>query len=152
MKLNALTVIVASLLVNLPTFTQTDSTVTNFFKNLVGTWQIENSQSYEIWSNDAGIFSAKGITIVNEDTLVNETVTISFEKNKIYYVAEVKNQNAGKPIKFILTHCAKNKLVFVNNEHDFPKKIIYRLSSPEKLISEISNEEKKFVIKLRKLK
>lgn len=123
-----------------------------FLNKLEGLWIVEPSQHplYEYWEliND-GQLKGFGFSLINHDTLISEKLKIINEKSDYYYVAEVTNQNKGNPVYFKLVPNDK-MLVFENNEHDFPNRIIYDFQD-ENLINvtvESSDNENPRQIKL----
>lgn len=60
------------------------------------------------------------------------------EKNKLYYIPTVKNQNEGLPVRFAAKTISENQLVFENPQHDFPQIIAYTKITSDSLIAEIS--------------
>ncbi len=63
----------------------------------------------------------------------------------------VFNQNDGKGIPFTLKSLEKNLFSFENPQHDFPKKIQYKiLNSNELYVSVLGEKDKGFSYKLMK--
>jgi hypothetical protein len=97
---------------------------------LVGTWERTNVKpgikAHEEWHLDsANHLRGIGLTMKEEDTLFIERIQILMDENNIYYVADVKGNQA--PVYFAFTTLTKNGFVCENPEHDFPKKIEYNL-------------------------
>lgn len=105
-------------------------------------WKIENDSLY----------LGKSYFINNDDTLFAETVRLEQRKNDLVYVVTVPNQNEEQPVAFKLTYSTADYLVFENPEHDFPKKITYKLVTNESLYAEISGNGKSQGFPFKKIK
>lgn len=108
---------------------------------LIGRWQnhsVEGNTS-EIWEkkNDSTYFG-KGYFVAGKDTVSSETISLEQHGNHLFYIPTVKDQNAGKPVEFILTSSNSSQLIFENTKHDFPQKISYTQLSNDALLAEIS--------------
>ena len=95
---------------------------------LVGTWERTNVKpgikAHEEWHLDSGNhLKGLGVTMKGQDTLFVEKIVIRMEENNIYYVADVKENNA--PVYFKFTTLLNDAFVCENPGHDFPKKIVY---------------------------
>lgn len=110
---------------------------------LVGTWKIENKESFEKWDllNETTL---KGFSYTekNGEILVSEYLEISKSGKKTKYFATVKGQNMGKTIAFVLTK-SDSVVVFENSGHDFPQKIMYRKISDNELWVTVSDKNNK---------
>jgi hypothetical protein len=95
-------------------------------------WKIENDSLY----------IGKSYFINNNDTLFAETVRLEQRKNDLFYIVSIPNQNEDQPVAFKLTSSTIDYLVFENPEHDFPKKITYKLVTKDSLYAEISGDGK----------
>lgn len=97
---------------------------------MVESWEIKNDSTFE------------GAThfIVGTDTVFSETITLEQRGKEVNYIANVSNQNDGKPVAFKMTSANEKKLVFENPAHDFPQKITYELKG-NLLMAEISGKE-----------
>jgi hypothetical protein len=76
------------------------------------------------------------------NTLFAEKVRLEQRKNDLFYIVSVPNQNEEQPVAFKLTSSTNDYLVFENPEHDFPKKITYKLVTKDSLYAEISGDGK----------
>lgn len=108
---------------------------------LVGTWENKTTRGsvYETWQNAAdGELHGKSYAVKGGDTLVFETVRLAKEKDVLYYIPTVPNQNQGKAVRFKATSIKEDRLTFENPEHDFPQVITYTRISEDSLVAEIS--------------
>jgi len=108
---------------------------------LAGTWENATpegtlTESWS-WQNDS-VMSGASYFINGKDTFSSETIRLEQSGTEVYYIPTVKDQNAGKPVKFRLTSSTDKMLVFENPEHDFPKKITYNHVNDSSLVAEIS--------------
>lgn len=124
----------------------TGKTTTNFSelekaKWLIGEWQNNSPEgnATEVWKkeNDSTFFG-KSYFVIGKDTVSAETISLEQNGNQLFYIPTVKDQNAGKPVKFTLTSSTSNQLIFENPKHDFPQKISYTQITNDSLLAEIS--------------
>jgi hypothetical protein len=111
---------------------------------LIGTWKNETSRGnlYETWvklSRDE--FSGKSYVLKEKDTVVFETIRLVQEKDGLFYIPKVKNQNAGLPVRFALKEISGTTLAFENPQHDFPQLISYTRITADSLVAEISGKK-----------
>ena len=78
------------------------------------------------------------------------------DKDGLYYIPVVKNQNDGLPVKFAATTITKEKIVFENAQHDFPQVISYTKINKDSLVAEIAGtkngKERKQVFPMKRVK
>ena len=112
---------------------------------VLGKWQVNESRSFEEWLkvNDH-LYRGKGYEVRKNDTLINETIEIVQRENSIFYIPTVADQNDGKPIEFQLVSKNKNELVFENEAHDFPQRIIYERTNAEVIDARIEGMRQGF--------
>jgi len=99
-------------------------------KWLIGNWKrtdVKPGQSgTETWSvTSATSFKGLGVTLKGKDTVSLEKLSLIIRGNDIFYVADVTGN--PKPVYFKMTSITGNSFVCENPEHDFPKKISYKL-------------------------
>jgi hypothetical protein len=100
------------------------------FTWLTGTWERQNtkaeSSALEVWEklNKAGL-KGLGVSLRGTDTVFAEKLSLVKKDDSFYYVAEVSQNSA--PTYFKITSYSKNGFVCENPDHDFPKKIDYKL-------------------------
>lgn len=113
-------------------------------KWLIGTWENKTKKGtiYETWTKVSKTeFQGKSYKLKDKDTIVFETIRLVQEKNSLYYIPIVKNQNNELPVKFSGIITSKNKLVFENKAHDFPQIISYSKINKDSLVAEISGSK-----------
>lgn len=111
---------------------------------LIGTWENKTQRGsiYETWTKSGqNEFSGKSYSVKDKDTIVFENIRLLQEKNGLYYIPTVKNQNDGLPVRFVAKTISKNQLVFENPQHDFPQIIAYTKITSDSLIAEISGRK-----------
>lgn len=106
---------------------------------LEGTWKMENQDIYEHWDklND---YSMKGFSykVKDGEMKVSEYIDITYKNGRTIYTATVIRQNQGKGVDFTAT-VSDSMLIFENPEHDFPKKIVYKILSDTEISIMISD-------------
>jgi len=108
---------------------------------LIGTWENKTRKGsiFKTWTKSGdNEFSGKSYSVKDKDTIVFENIRIVQEKNRLYYIPTVKNQNEGLPVRFAAKSISENQLVFENPQHDFPQIIVYTKINSDSLIAEIS--------------
>lgn len=111
---------------------------------LIGTWKIENKNVYEIWKKvNKTEFSGKSYQMNEGQTKISETLSIKIINGKIIYEATVPNQNDGRSIPFELNTRNKDLVSFENLNHDFPKKIQYKLIDNSKVMVNVFGDNDK---------
>ena len=113
-------------------------------KWLEGRWERTNVKSgmraNEQWQADAPYhLRGIGVTMKGADTVFLEKIQIVIKDGNIYYVADVKENEA--PVHFKFTSLTSHGFICENPEHDFPKKIVYE-SNGTNLVVTISDDSK----------
>lgn len=119
---------------------------------LIGTWKVENKESFEVWEKDSGgELTGSMYKIKDGQKIVTETLRIKTVDGKVRYLAALPDQNEGRPVSFTLTGSADGEYTFENPEHDFPKKIVYKRLSANELFVRVSGDNGKgFSLTLRR--
>ena len=108
---------------------------------LIGTWENKTSKGsiYENWSkvNDNEL-AGKSYIVKEKDTIVFENIRLAQERDGLFYIPTVKNQNDSLPVRFATKTISETQLVFENQQHDFPQIISYTKISADSLVAEIS--------------
>ena len=98
---------------------------------LGGTWGLiraNGGERFETWSKaSSDAWTGRGFRVSGADTVLLETLTLRKSNGRWQYIAEVPDQNDGKPITFDCTVCSRYGMIFTNAFHDFPQRIGYRL-------------------------
>ncbi|MCH8904060.1 MAG: hypothetical protein IIA45_09125 [Bacteroidetes bacterium] len=95
---------------------------------IIGSWmhETEGELGYEKWwRQDEDNYAGIGYEIIGGDTLVFEDLFIRRTENHVEYIAVVKDQNEGEPIRFRMISLNPYNLQFENYDHDFPQRINY---------------------------
>jgi hypothetical protein len=107
---------------------QTPQTIEDF-GFLLGKWQMQTKKGvvYEEWqlSGDRNKLTGSSYRVKDNDTTLLENLELSIEKDGIFYIPTVIDQNEGLPIKFKLISWKNQVYIFENPEHDFPQRIVY---------------------------
>jgi hypothetical protein len=124
------------------------------FKSLEGIWKIDNpnENSFEEWVfiSDS-LMLGKSFSIVKNDTITNEFLSIKAYNKAYFYSAKVLNQNNAEEITFKLISSKNKTYTFENPQHDFPKKITYCLVENNMITATIEDETRKFKIIMNKI-
>lgn len=99
-------------------------------QRLVGRWESTDVDTHQIeeWSSDEnGNLKGKGYVVELGDTVFIEFLSIIKTDSIEVYKAQVSDQNNGEVIDFRRTAQGEDFIEFSNPQHDFPKKIVYRL-------------------------
>ena len=114
---------------------------------ILGEWVMNYERAYltESWEKiSENSIEGSGITRDNESdsTLFSESLRILDMNGEIFYLAKVRQNRF--PIPFKLTYQDSNKIIFENENHDFPQIINYiRLNNDSlKVIIGLLNDEK----------
>jgi len=106
------------------------------FSLLLGRWASADTSSAQIeeWERISdSLFVGRGYILEGGDTTFFETLEIRKENNRWTYFAKVKQLNGEEVIPFGLYKQSHQRVEFINNSHDFPKKIGYELISDTEL-------------------
>lgn len=108
---------------------------------MIGEWEnaSEEGTFTEAWEkqNDS-VYSGRSYFITGKDTSFSESISLEQKGNQLFYIPNVKDQNAGQPVEFELSTASPTQLTFDNPQHDFPSKITYTLVTKDSLVAEIS--------------
>lgn len=103
-------------------------------ERLAGKWEDVDSENkfYEEWTvvSDS-LLIGKGYVMVSADTVFIENLRIFKDDEGTFYQVNLSSNQSQKPevVKFKMTSSDDNDIVFENPQHDFPKKITYRMIS-----------------------
>lgn len=120
---------------------------------LLGEWISENSSSVTIenWEQvSQNSFEGFGKTISADGNKVKsyESLRLVAMSGQIFYIAKVGHNKL--PIAFAMTTCLDSMAVFENPDHDFPKKIKYKLTNHNKISVFVSSGDDYFRIDFTK--
>ncbi len=119
---------------------------------LIGTWENKTSDGsvFETWSKvNADEMFGLSYTLNGTDTVVFEKIQMIQEKDSLFYIPTVKNQNDELPIQFVMTRMTEKSMTFEHPYHDFPQMIQYVNISKDSLeatISGFSNGEELIIV------
>lgn len=105
-----------------------------FLKDLKGMWKLEDKEIYEKWMElKDDEYYATIYKIDGTRTTVLQNIRIIDENEIIYYEARVFAQNQGRPSRFKLVEQSKVKVIFSNEENDFPQDVQYEFLTQDSL-------------------
>ena len=108
---------------------------------ITGNWEfVDGSMTIdERWSPVAGgTMIGTGRTISGDRTVFFEFLRIEGRADGVFYVSQPKGRHPGTEFK--LVKAGNREAVFENLAHDFPKRIIYRLSADGGLTARIEGD------------
>lgn len=98
-------------------------------KWLSGNWVRTNNKQgqtgMESWTFHAEGLKGKGFTLAGKDTVFLEQLSIALRGKDLFYVVRAAAEAA--PVYFRFTSITDSSFICENPQHDFPKKIAYRL-------------------------
>jgi len=110
---------------------------------LEGTWTRTNAKpdrsGIEVWSKKNNELIGRGVNLKGTDTAFVEKLKIVSKDGKLFYVADVPENKSL--VWFGFTELTSTSFVCENPEHDFPKKISYKLDG-DNLKATISGDGK----------
>lgn len=113
---------------------------------LCGGWNYDtkNTHTYEHWEKKSdSLLIGYSFSMIGKDTVSRESIELIAKNQKVQYRATVKEQNHGETIPFVMNFCNNDSVVFTNELHDFPQKIVYKKIGDKKMIAVIEGSIKK---------
>ncbi|WP_276307865.1 DUF6265 family protein [Alteromonas flava] len=109
---------------------------------MLGDWQYQSKsrKTMESWRRvSEQTFEGEGWSylLTTPDQHQKETLRIVAMSGEVFYLAKVATNSL--PVAFKLIECASTRAVFVNNEHDFPNKLVYVLRDANALTVEVTD-------------
>lgn len=118
---------------------------------LIGTWKVEGKESYESWKKKGDKLFGQAYKIKEGQKIVSENIELKTIENEIIYTPTVFDQNEGKGIPFKLISSENDLFSFENPQHDFPKKVQYRILNDHELhVSVLGENDEGFSFKMKK--
>lgn len=108
---------------------------------LTGTWKHSSTDGaiYESWKKESeNSLVGMSYTVKEGDTIVFETIHLTEQNDSLLYIPKVKYQNDEQPVIFTATIITNEKMVFHNDQHDFPQIISYTKITTDSMVAEIS--------------
>lgn len=107
------------------------------FHWLQGSWQMQTRRGTitEKWaiSNDSTLAGTSMMTRADGTEIPLEKIELSHRNGHYYYIPTVKNQNGEQPVEFKITSHSEKGFVAENPQHDFPKRISYKLVNKDSI-------------------
>lgn len=107
------------------------------FKWLIGSWRMNTTKGLiaEEWKtiNDRG-YAGKS-WFINKDSSITpfEKIQLLYRNKQYYYIATADGQNNELPVEFKITSFSISGFVAENPQHDFPKRITYKLVNKDSI-------------------
>jgi hypothetical protein len=87
-------------------------------------WKVTNDSTY---SGESKMIKANG------EVKPLENIQLVFRNKEYFYIPTTAGQNDEKPVLFKLTSFSQNGFVAENPDHDFPKRITYKLLNKDSI-------------------
>ncbi len=107
---------------------------------LAGEWKHEKKDQFEVWELDGNSLTGYAYIMKNGAKKITETLTLHNANGEWIYTPTVPTQNEGRGIPFILNTEVDSLLSFENLEHDFPKKVQYKVLDRDRLEVRVKGE------------
>jgi hypothetical protein len=122
-------------------FSNENSEKSNFdLSKLTGRWEFMNNNTHQIeeWTSlSEHELRGKGFILENGDTTFIEILSIRENDGVLTYYAQVSDIESAEIVPFRLSEQTGQRIEFVNENQDFPKKIGYELRSEDRILSYI---------------
>lgn len=106
------------------------------FKWLLGNWEMKNDEGVitEHWRlvNDT-LMDGQSDFLKGDSVIPFETIRMFYSDHNFYYEAKAAGQNEEQPVAFKLSSYSDAGFVAENPEHDFPKRITYKLINKDSI-------------------
>ena len=99
----------------------------------------ESSFTMEHWTKPAGMMLAVSRSIRNGKVGFFEYLRIAPRDGEIYYIAKPANAKTETPFK--LTSLKNREAIFENPQHDFPQRIVYKLTAKDSIAVRVEAEK-----------
>lgn len=106
------------------------------FNWLSGEWAMKESDGMvtEQWKNSSdSLMEGKSDFIKGDSVIPFENIRLFRRGNDFYYEARAAGQNNEQPVEFKLTSFSDTGFVAENPQHDFPKRITYKLVNKDSI-------------------
>jgi hypothetical protein len=87
-------------------------------------WKVTNDSTY---SGESKMIKANG------EVKPLENIQLVYRNKEYFYIPTTAGQNDEKPVLFKLTSFSQNGFVAENPDHDFPKRITYKLLNKDSI-------------------
>jgi Domain of unknown function (DUF6265) len=109
----------------------------NRFKWLIGSWRMHTNKGLiaEEWKTITGYSYAGKSWFINKDSSITpfEKIQLVYKNKQYYYIATADGQNNELPVEFRITSFSTSGFVAENPQHDFPKRITYKLINKDSI-------------------
>lgn len=112
--------------------------------SIVGKWKDSTKKHayFEKWTKTDSGFSGNGYVLAESDTVFIENLRIEEVGDLWHYYAQVHNQNEGDAVLFKEVENTESRIVFSNQDHEFPQRIAYTIRNDSLLNVLVDGEER----------
>ena len=115
------------------------------FKWLIGSWTMNTNRGaiMETWIqlNDSTISGESIFIKITGGTEQREKLRFIYSNKEYFYCVTFLGQNNNEEIKFRITSFADSSFVSENLQHDFPRRIIYKLTNKDTIHAVVDDGE-----------
>ena len=115
------------------------------FKWLIGSWTMKTARGaiMESWTqlNDSTIGGESIFIKITGGTEQREKLRFIYSNKEYFYCVTFLGQNNNEEIKFRITSFSDSSFVSENGQHDFPKRIIYKLINKDTIHAVVDDGE-----------
>ncbi len=113
---------------------------------MTGSWKVKGAAEYEVWTKESpSRYSAYAYRIKEGEKQIWERMVVSRMSDDWQFAASVPDQNEGQAIifKLVSNPAQQGEWLFVNEEHDFPKRILYKRIEGDLWIADVRGADGK---------
>ena len=109
---------------------------------LLGNWQSVNASTVilEHWQKiSTDTFEGLGKTFKSDTQTAEESMRLLQMGDELFYLAKVKHNPL--PVAFKAEQCTERSALFINDLHDFPKRLLYQRLDDHKLQVKVTDDK-----------
>jgi hypothetical protein len=107
------------------------------FRWLIGSWRMNTNKGSiaEEWKTITDHSYAGKSWFINKDSSIRpfEKIQLLYKNKQYYYIPTADGQNNELPVEFRITSFSSSGFVAENPQHDFPKRITYKLINKDSI-------------------
>lgn len=115
------------------------------FHWLLGSWesQRKSGMMVERWHllNDSSLAGSSTLFKADGNAQLLEDIELVYRGNQYFYIVSASGQNGGEKVSFLIRQCSDSGFLAENPQHDFPRRIRYRLMGSDSILATIDGGE-----------